>query len=264
MEEPAARAEEGHSADDDGEGKQEAVPVALEDEARRRGAQALDLDVAPLRPLVWRVEPVDPGVELGLGEGFVRGPGGPVKHRQQNYGEKERHAPDRERDDSGSSGDQRSQREDAEEDGEDLDPYVHLPAVIGDELDRVGQRRRLRLLGSRYGRNDENQSQGAEDNDCGQGDAGHHRRAVDGEVDRRDNQQDDAGDREQAEGVGARGLAEGSSILNRRRVRQLHVGGEDVHSAYSDARLQRLGVIKAQYDPANLFRFNQNIPPAKG
>ena len=39
---------------------------------------------------------------------------------------------------------------------------------------------------------------------------------------------------------------------------------EDVHSAYSDARLQRLGVIKAQYDPANLFRFNQNIPPAKG
>jgi hypothetical protein len=37
-----------------------------------------------------------------------------------------------------------------------------------------------------------------------------------------------------------------------------------VHSAYSDARLQRLGVIKAQYDPANLFRFNQNIPPAKG
>jgi hypothetical protein len=215
LEEPAARAEEGHSADDDGEGKQEAVPVALEDEARRRGAQALDLDVAPLRPLVWRVEPVDPGVELGLGEGFVRGPGGPVKHRQQNDGEKERHAPDRERDDSGSSGDQRSQREDAE------------------------------------------------DNDCGQGDAGHHRRAVDGEVDRRDNQQDDAGDREQAEGVGARGLAEGSSILNRRRIRQLHVGGEDVHSAYSDARLQRLGVIKAQYDPANLFRFNQNIPPAK-
>ena len=40
--------------------------------------------------------------------------------------------------------------------------------------------------------------------------------------------------------------------------------GEDVHSAYSDARLQRLAAIKAQYDPANLFRFNQNIPPAKG
>jgi FAD/FMN-containing dehydrogenase len=40
--------------------------------------------------------------------------------------------------------------------------------------------------------------------------------------------------------------------------------GEDVHSAYSDARFQRLTAIKAQYDPANLFRFNQNIPPAKG
>jgi FAD/FMN-containing dehydrogenase len=40
--------------------------------------------------------------------------------------------------------------------------------------------------------------------------------------------------------------------------------GEDVHAAYSDARFQRLGAIKEQYDPANLFRFNQNIPPAKG
>jgi FAD/FMN-containing dehydrogenase len=39
--------------------------------------------------------------------------------------------------------------------------------------------------------------------------------------------------------------------------------GEDVHSAYSDARFQRLAAIKAQYDSANLFRFNQNIPPAK-
>ena len=39
--------------------------------------------------------------------------------------------------------------------------------------------------------------------------------------------------------------------------------GEDVHAAYSDARLQRLATIKAQYDPANLFRFNQNIPPAR-
>ena len=40
--------------------------------------------------------------------------------------------------------------------------------------------------------------------------------------------------------------------------------GEDVHAAYSDARFQRLAAIKAQYDPGNLFRFNQNIPPAKG
>lgn len=39
--------------------------------------------------------------------------------------------------------------------------------------------------------------------------------------------------------------------------------GDDVHAAYSDARFQRLAAIKAQYDPTNLFRFNQNIPPAK-
>jgi FAD/FMN-containing dehydrogenase len=39
--------------------------------------------------------------------------------------------------------------------------------------------------------------------------------------------------------------------------------GEDVHTAYHDARFQRLAKIKAQYDPANLFRFNHNIPPAK-
>jgi FAD/FMN-containing dehydrogenase len=39
--------------------------------------------------------------------------------------------------------------------------------------------------------------------------------------------------------------------------------GEDVHVAYQDARFDRLTAIKAQYDPSNLFRFNQNIPPAK-
>jgi FAD/FMN-containing dehydrogenase len=40
--------------------------------------------------------------------------------------------------------------------------------------------------------------------------------------------------------------------------------GEDVHLAYGDARFERLTAIKARYDPANLFRFNQNIPPVKG
>lgn len=39
--------------------------------------------------------------------------------------------------------------------------------------------------------------------------------------------------------------------------------GEDVHSAYQDERFRRLAAIKAQYDPGNLFRFNQNIPPAE-
>jgi FAD/FMN-containing dehydrogenase len=39
--------------------------------------------------------------------------------------------------------------------------------------------------------------------------------------------------------------------------------GEDVHTAYGDARFRRLAAIKAIYDPGNLFRFNQNIPPAE-
>jgi FAD/FMN-containing dehydrogenase len=38
--------------------------------------------------------------------------------------------------------------------------------------------------------------------------------------------------------------------------------GDDVHTAYTDARFRRLARIKARYDPGNLFRFNQNIAPA--
>ena len=38
--------------------------------------------------------------------------------------------------------------------------------------------------------------------------------------------------------------------------------GDDVRTAYTDARLRRLAGIKARYDPGNLFRFNQNILPA--
>jgi FAD/FMN-containing dehydrogenase len=38
--------------------------------------------------------------------------------------------------------------------------------------------------------------------------------------------------------------------------------GDDVHTAYADARFRRLVGIKARYDPGNLFRFNQNIAPA--
>jgi FAD/FMN-containing dehydrogenase len=37
--------------------------------------------------------------------------------------------------------------------------------------------------------------------------------------------------------------------------------GDDVHTAYADARFRRLAGIKARYDPGNLFRFNQNIAP---
>jgi FAD/FMN-containing dehydrogenase len=38
--------------------------------------------------------------------------------------------------------------------------------------------------------------------------------------------------------------------------------GDDVHTAYDDARFERLAGIKARYDPGNLFRFNHNIAPA--
>jgi len=38
--------------------------------------------------------------------------------------------------------------------------------------------------------------------------------------------------------------------------------GDDVHTAYSDARFRRLAGIRARYNPGNLFRFNHNIAPA--
>jgi hypothetical protein len=39
-------------------------------------------------------------------------------------------------------------------------------------------------------------------------------------------------------------------------------GGERVRSAYPGKTWERLTAIKAKYDPSNLFRLNQNIPPA--
>ena len=39
-------------------------------------------------------------------------------------------------------------------------------------------------------------------------------------------------------------------------------GEERVRSAYSPATYARLSALKKKYDPANLFRLNQNIKPA--
>ena len=36
-----------------------------------------------------------------------------------------------------------------------------------------------------------------------------------------------------------------------------------MRAAYGDAKFERLRQIKRRYDPANLFRFNHNIPPAE-
>jgi hypothetical protein len=39
-------------------------------------------------------------------------------------------------------------------------------------------------------------------------------------------------------------------------------GEQGVRAAYPPATWDRLAAIKRQYDPANMFRLNQNIPPA--
>ncbi len=41
-------------------------------------------------------------------------------------------------------------------------------------------------------------------------------------------------------------------------------GGAQVHAAYPGRTWERLAAIKAKYDPTNLFRLNQNIPPSGG
>jgi FAD/FMN-containing dehydrogenase len=42
-----------------------------------------------------------------------------------------------------------------------------------------------------------------------------------------------------------------------------HDGEERIRAAYPNETWERLATIKAQYDPTNLFRLNQNIPPLK-
>ena len=39
------------------------------------------------------------------------------------------------------------------------------------------------------------------------------------------------------------------------------LGEGRIRDAYPGSTFERLAVIKARYDPTNLFRLNQNIPP---
>jgi FAD/FMN-containing dehydrogenase len=41
-------------------------------------------------------------------------------------------------------------------------------------------------------------------------------------------------------------------------------GQERIRAAYPGSTWERLAAVKARYDPTNLFRLNQNIPPAGG
>jgi FAD/FMN-containing dehydrogenase len=38
---------------------------------------------------------------------------------------------------------------------------------------------------------------------------------------------------------------------------------DDVKGAYGGEKYRRLRVLKAKFDPQNIFRYNQNIPPPR-
>ena len=57
----------------------------------------------------------------------------------------------------------------------------------------------------------------------------------------------------------------GSARPGRRERLRRPLGDEGearVRAAYPGPTWDRLAAVKAQYDPTNLFRLNQNVPPA--
>jgi FAD/FMN-containing dehydrogenase len=44
--------------------------------------------------------------------------------------------------------------------------------------------------------------------------------------------------------------------------READEGAERIKAAYGAEKYQRLAALKRKYDPANLFRLNQNIKPS--
>ena len=96
---PPARAEHINANGNRAERPKQPVPVARENERGRRGSEALGLHIAPRRPLLGRVLPVNPGAEFECGERLVEAAIGPVQNGQKDHSKKRCEAGDAQEDD---------------------------------------------------------------------------------------------------------------------------------------------------------------------
>ena len=66
--------------------------------------------------------------------------------------------------------------------------------------------------------------------------------------------------------MGARDVGHGVAEFTNGRVYVNYIGAGEapdrVRAAFGDDKFARLSTIKQKYDPKNVFRMNQNIPPA--